>query len=226
MSEEGRGTLREWDDAKGYGFVAPDDGGPRAFLHVKALRPGQPRPAVGARVGYRLARDERGRPQATDAVLLEGGATSPAVAGRPGAVGAAPAFPHAALLGLAHGWPLGLVLPAAFAALWGGARGGLAFAFALNSLCALMVYAEDKWRAQRQCWRVPEFCLHMWELLGGWPGALVAQRLFRHKRSKLSYQIVFWLAVAANLVLVWLFFARGGAGWLDGWLSRARGWLS
>ena len=39
---EGRGTVVEWDDAKGFGFVVPDGGGPRAFLHVKALRPGNP----------------------------------------------------------------------------------------------------------------------------------------------------------------------------------------
>lgn len=140
-------------------------------------------------------------------------------AGRPGA-GARPGFPHAILLGLAHAWPLGLIAPGAWALASGGARGAVAFAFAVSSLCALAVYAEDKWRAQRQCWRVPEFCLHMWELLCGWPGAILAQRLFRHKRSKLSYQIVFWLIVAANCALVWLFFARGGAAWVDETLGR------
>ena len=39
--------------------------------------------------------------------------------------------------------------------------------------------------------------LHLLELLGGWPGALLAQRRLRHKCSKRSYQIVFWLIVLA-----------------------------
>jgi uncharacterized membrane protein YsdA (DUF1294 family) len=45
--------------------------------------------------------------------------------------------------------------------------------------------------------------LHLVELLGGWPGALVAQQCFRHKTRKLSYQMVVWLIVAAHQ-LVWI----------------------
>lgn len=42
--------------------------------------------------------------------------------------------------------------------------------------------------AERGRWRTPENTLHVAELLGGWPGALVAQQLFRHKTRKISYQ--------------------------------------
>ncbi|WP_153605141.1 DUF1294 domain-containing protein, partial [Pseudomonas aeruginosa] len=38
----------------------------------------------------------------------------------------------------------------------------------------------------------PGVRLHLFELLGGWPGALVAQQVFRHKTRKLSFQLVFW----------------------------------
>jgi hypothetical protein len=44
---------------------------------------------------------------------------------------------------------------------------------------------------------VPEARLHLLELLGGWPGAFLAQRRLRHKCSKHSYQVVFWLIVLA-----------------------------
>ena len=43
--------------------------------------------------------------------------------------------------------------------------------------------------------------------LGGWPGALLAQRRLRHKCSKPSYQIIFWIIVtlfqvaAADVIL-------------------------
>lgn len=66
-----------------------------------------------------------------------------------------------------------------------------------SSLTAFAVQWLDKRRAESSGWRVPENFLHALELAGGWPGAFVAQRLFRHKTSKLSYQIVFWLIVAA-----------------------------
>ena len=66
------------------------------------------------------------------------------------------------------------------------------------SLVAFLTQWIDKRRAESDAWRVPEKVLHLLELLGGWPGTFVAQRLFRHKTSKLSYQAVFWLIVAVH----------------------------
>lgn len=65
------------------------------------------------------------------------------------------------------------------------------------SLLAFVAQWIDKRRAEAEHWRVPEKALHLLELLGGWPGAFLAQRIFRHKTAKLSYQFVFWLIVAA-----------------------------
>lgn len=65
------------------------------------------------------------------------------------------------------------------------------------SLGAFIAQWIDKRRAESKHWRVPENALHLLELLGGWPGAFLAQRLFRHKTAKLSYQVVFWLIVVA-----------------------------
>ena len=62
--------------------------------------------------------------------------------------------------------------------------------------------AYDKKRAQTDQWRVPESTLHFLELLGGWPGSFVAQRRFRHKISKLSYQFTFWIIVIGYQVVV------------------------
>ena len=59
------------------------------------------------------------------------------------------------------------------------------------------VYAVDKRRAEEGLWRIPETNLHLLELLGGWPGAFLAQGRLRHKCSKGSYQFVFWLIVLA-----------------------------
>ncbi|HVU35933.1 MAG TPA: DUF1294 domain-containing protein [Opitutaceae bacterium] len=59
-------------------------------------------------------------------------------------------------------------------------------------------YRSDKCRAESGAWRIPESTLHLAELIGGWPGAFLAQRVFRHKTAKRSYQFVFWLIVAAH----------------------------
>ncbi len=59
------------------------------------------------------------------------------------------------------------------------------------------VYAIDKRRAEEGLWRIPEAQLHLLEMLGGWPGAFLAQRRLRHKCSKGSYQVMFWLIVLA-----------------------------
>ena len=61
------------------------------------------------------------------------------------------------------------------------------------------LYAWDKRRAVRQGWRVPEKHLHWGSLLGGWPGAVVAQRWLRHKTMKRRFRIVFWLTVAGHV---------------------------
>ena len=76
-------------------------------------------------------------------------------------------------------------------------------AYAVASVLAFCLYWYDKQQAKAGQWRTPEKVLHGLELLGGWPGALVAQQMFRHKTRKLSYQVVFWLIVAAHQV-VWI----------------------
>ncbi|MGG5289298.1 DUF1294 domain-containing protein [Pseudomonas shirazensis] len=71
------------------------------------------------------------------------------------------------------------------------------------SLISLLLYWQDKQQARTQAWRTPEKVLHASELLGGWPGALLAQQLFRHKTRKLSFQLTFWAIVALHQ-LFWL----------------------
>jgi uncharacterized membrane protein YsdA (DUF1294 family) len=63
------------------------------------------------------------------------------------------------------------------------------------SLFTFFAYRSDKRRAEAGEWRIPESMLHMGELAGGWPGAFLAQRMFRHKTVKISYQVQFWMIV-------------------------------
>ena len=79
----------------------------------------------------------------------------------------------------------------------------LLYIYGIMSLVTLIAYAIDKSAAVRGKWRIPESYLHALELGCGWPGAWLAQRLFRHKSSKKSYQVVYWFMVALNIGAVW-----------------------
>lgn len=78
------------------------------------------------------------------------------------------------------------------------------------SLVCAGLYWHDKRQAQVQGQRIPEKVLHLTELLGGWPGALVAQQAWRHKTRKISYQLVFWMIVLVHQVVWvdWLFLGQ------------------
>lgn len=81
-----------------------------------------------------------------------------------------------------------------------------------NGLVAFFAYANDKRRAARNEARWSEGALHLLELAGGFVGAFVAQRLWRHKTRKVPYQLVFWVIVAAHAALWawWLFGTSNG----------------
>lgn len=85
-------------------------------------------------------------------------------------------------------------------------------AYGAVSLLSFLLYWHDKRRAQEQGQRTPENVLHALELAGGWPGALLAQQLLRHKTRKLSYQVLFWLIVALHQVF-WIDRLFLDSGW-------------
>lgn len=76
------------------------------------------------------------------------------------------------------------------------------------SILTFFHYARDKSAAKAGRRRTSEQRLLMLGLLGGWPGALLAQLLLRHKTAKRSFQLRFWLSVAINVVVVgWVLLA-------------------
>lgn len=83
------------------------------------------------------------------------------------------------------------------------------------SLVAFVAYGIDKRRAVREQRRIPERVLHLWSLVGGWPGALFGQRVFRHKTQKLAFRLAFWLIVGLHLAAI------AGGVYLLTWSSPA-----
>ncbi|MCD4778982.1 MAG: DUF1294 domain-containing protein [Candidatus Omnitrophica bacterium] len=65
-----------------------------------------------------------------------------------------------------------------------------------------LLYGYDKWLARRKGKRIAEKTLHQWTLLGGSLGAFLAQKIFRHKTLKKSFQRTYWLIVILQLIIV------------------------
>lgn len=108
----------------------------------------------------------------------------------PGNSGRVPWFAFALLLIAPN---LALQRLGAFSEFW-----PLWIGWAALSVVTYLVLASDKRRAQTGQGRIPEATLHTLSLLGGWPGALLAQSRHRHKTAKLGFQLIFWLTVAAH----------------------------
>lgn len=169
------GRITEWKEDQGYGWLQSGDR--RVFLHRRDYSGNKRAPDVGEEVHFIFGQDAQGRPCAKQAEST-----------RSHGAGAL------RLLFLAP-W---LVLPAiALERLPVEAWMLVAWVFAI-SLITYTAYASDKRRARTNAWRIPEAHLHLLELLGGWPGAWLAQRQLRHKCSKSSYQFVFWLIILTH----------------------------
>jgi uncharacterized membrane protein YsdA (DUF1294 family)/cold shock CspA family protein len=179
MPEDSRtkltGKIIEWDALKGYGYVQGPQG--RIFLHRRDFVERHKRPAIGDDVGFMLGQDSKGRPCATNASHLNDGGRITIAAWI--IVVALLVLPSLSLL---H-WAVDLRWAGLYLLGW--------------SLISFRCYAKDKRKAKEKGWRISESTLHLVALLGGWPGAFLAQQHFRHKVSKPGFQLTFWLIVLA-----------------------------
>ncbi len=183
------GKVIEWHDERGYGFLQPQSGGPRLFFHVRDYQQQGRRPEVGEWVRYLAGTGRDGKPAATRVRRV----TPPSrTAARTRAHQAPPGWnggwPGWCVL-LAYGLCLAYAIHAAHLPAW------RAMAVLAMSVITWLAYWIDKRAARRDAQRTPEATLHLLEFLGGWPGALIAQRGLHHKNRKRGYQRVFWAIV-------------------------------
>ena len=66
------GTVKFFNDGKGYGFIAPDGGGNDAFVHISAIEnAGMQTLRENQRVSYDLQEDRRGKMSAVNLKAAE-----------------------------------------------------------------------------------------------------------------------------------------------------------
>ncbi|WP_254304017.1 DUF1294 domain-containing protein [Shewanella sp. VB17] len=86
------------------------------------------------------------------------------------------------------------------------------------SCITFIAYAIDKSSARKGEWRTSENTLQLLSFMGGWPGALLAQKWLRHKSQKHSFRLTLWMMILANCtILIWLISTIG-----QSWLLQSR----
>jgi len=71
------------------------------------------------------------------------------------------------------------------------------------NVATLVLYGYDKRQAIAGGMRIPEATLHLASLVGGSPGALAGQLLFRHKTRKRSFRVVFIAIVLLQVGIIY-----------------------
>lgn len=187
------GTLKNWKDDKGFGFISPRAGGADVFAHISAFQNRSRRPKPGDAVIYHPEKLKDGKLRAVSVSYSGDKAGKKSSPNSEWRLGAAMLVSLAFLTAILV---LGVIqlIPWQIVAIYFSA-----------SIIALFMYWGDKSAAKKGSWRTQESSLLLCGLIGGWPGALIAQQLFRHKSCKTEFQVSFWGTVAVNCA---------GLGWL------------
>ena len=191
-----KGKLIKWNAEKAFGFIQPNAGGTDVFIHKTALSNRKRTPQINDIITFSITESKDGRYSASDATFLgeklEKNATK-----KPSK--------FSIYLSLLF---LGVITAAYFA---GQFSHKLLLSYFCFSVITFLAYAFDKSKAQRGVWRIQESTLHLFSLIGGWPGAAIAQQFLRHKSQKRQFRTVFWLTVIVNVGgLIWLHSVSGG----------------
>jgi uncharacterized membrane protein YsdA (DUF1294 family)/cold shock CspA family protein len=196
-----QGKVTNWNDDKGFGFVEPNGGGDRAFVHIKSFVRGSRRPVDGDEISYEMVKGSDGRYKAAKTRFTQDSKQRKKV--------------HRRSQGYSFGFgdfiTIGFCIFLAAVTALGKVPFQISGIYVIASLVAFFAYALDKSAAQKNRWRTKESTLHLFALVGGWPGAFYAQKILRHKSSKAEFKNVFWGSVVMNVgAFSWLLMEGGG----------------
>ncbi|MDK9706272.1 MAG: DUF1294 domain-containing protein [Desulforhopalus sp.] len=185
-----KGKIIKWQRGKGFGFIQPVNGKPDIFFHENCFVNQSRDPVVGDEVSFTIATSPEGKPRAER--ILFRGERDPR------------RWDHFfdifySSLSVLFFFCIGyFVISKQLAPV-------ILIAYLLLSIFTFVLYWWDKRKAQNDQRRTPEKILHFFSMIGGWPGALIAQRWLHHKSRKVSFQVVFYLTVLLNVSAISLY---------------------
>lgn len=168
-----KGHIIQWNDEKGYGFIMPNRCNTRVFFHISDVKKRTPRPQCHETVRFTLTKDKQDRPRA---IHVERKPTGQ--------------LPILFMVGyffllFTLSTPNLLIL----------------MMYVIMSIVTACLFASDKKAATTKQHRIPESTLLLLTLLGGWPGALLAQRRLNHKTRKQPFKSLMWIMIGLNIVV-------------------------
>lgn len=195
------GVVKSWQDERGFGFIEPAKGGQELFVHIKAFPFAFGRPTVGTKVTFEVEPGTDGKKRAVKiqpfttqkpvGISASSSGVRRATTSKSWDTSSVVALGIFALAYLVSTlvWKLPLLVGAAY--------------LGMSVICAAF-YWHDKSAARSGEWRTSEGTLILLGILCGWPGAIVAQQLLRHKTTKQSFRVMHWFSVVLNLGLLLL----------------------
>ena len=195
------GVVKSWQDERGFGFIEPAKGGQELFVHIKAFPFAFGRPTVGAKVTFEVEPGTDGKKRAVKIQPFKA----------QGPVGISTSSSGARRATTSKSWDTSsIVALGIFAmtylvstAVW-NLPPLVGAAYLVMSVICAGFYWHDKSAARSGEWRTSEGTLILLGILCGWPGAIVAQQLLRHKTTKQSFRVMHWFSVVLNLGLLLL----------------------
>jgi uncharacterized membrane protein YsdA (DUF1294 family)/cold shock CspA family protein len=186
------GTVAEWFDDRGYGFIEAE-GGERLFFHISEVRERYARARIGDRVTFAMGLGRNGKPAAVD-VDVAGVNPRPREALERGTDKPFARESYRVYAGFA------LIVLVILATVLDRAPIWLAVAYLVMGALSAVVYASDKRSAETNTWRTREATLHAVDLAFGIIGGLLAQHIFRHKTAKTTFAVVTAAIAVLHLV--------------------------
>lgn len=188
------GKITHWNEDKGYGFLTPTSGGNQLFIHINDISNRNKPPDINDIITFEYATDSDGRSRASKARCRKGDTPSRNL--------------------LAMFFAILYVVTVAVITLITDIPDNYFYYFA--GICSLtfFTYGFDKSAAQRGNRRIKENTLHGMALLGGWPGAIIAQETLRHKSKKRDFLLIFWTTVVLNFTLSAILLTDAGSAFL------------
>jgi len=172
-----QGYIIHFNEEKGYGFIRSEESEENIFVHISEVTNAD-NLEQGQEVEFQLKKTAKG----LSAVSVKAGAKQRS--------------PY-----LIFGVVSSLITLAIFAYATQQLQPLLAYLVAIN-ISTFLLYGYDKFISRTEMLRVPELNLQVLALIGGSPAALLAQRFFRHKTIKESFQIIYWIIVAIQFGLL------------------------